>query len=240
MWLAPARLILRLHPNTHVLLHRRLANALALALRLCFLHRRLAYALALALHLRLLLRLPFSLLRLNIAPPLAPPNAIARKELRTWCFMGESRVFMIIGVSGPGGAEVQVKQVHGAIHQGYASRAEADAAFVYAVERDWVMVRPRTTHTAVTPAVTLPTPTPSDDPQPNPLHGATASAPHWHVVYAGIAPGIYASYLECALNTLGLSSASYEAARSREEAVEHWLHANADGSVRVLTHSYYV
>ncbi|KAJ7024359.1 hypothetical protein C8F04DRAFT_1192483 [Mycena alexandri] len=143
--------------------------------------------------------------------------------------------------TGPAGAEAQVKGVKGAIYQGYSSQREAEAAYRYAWERGWTMVRPSSSSNPQPPIPALPEPSQSPvDGIPNPLHGSAASNPRWHVVYAGINPGIYASYLECALNTLGLKSSAYQSADSRKEAEQYWVAALANGDVRVLTHTYHV
>ncbi|KAJ7983073.1 hypothetical protein DFH06DRAFT_1318532 [Mycena polygramma] len=144
---------------------------------------------------------------------------------------------------GPTGAEKEVKKVKGAIHQGYSSVPEASAAYAYAEQHGWTGVRtsrPSSPSRPPPPIPDLPVPHRFDAETHNPLHGATASTPVWHVVYAGITPGIYASYLECALNTLALSGASYDSATTREEAVESWTIAERAGRIRVLTPKYSV
>ncbi|KAJ7168776.1 hypothetical protein C8R46DRAFT_1218168 [Mycena filopes] len=140
------------------------------------------------------------------------------------------------GATGSMGAEVQVKNVPGSLLQGYATFDEAEAAFAYALQRGWVMVRPQSSYAPQTPLALAALPTPSmTDSVVNPLHGTAASAPQWHVVYAGISPGVYGSYLECALNTIGLSSASYESTPSRREAEERWQKALADGHILTIS-----
>ncbi|KAJ7661889.1 hypothetical protein DFH06DRAFT_1325215 [Mycena polygramma] len=86
---------------------------------------------------------------------------------------------------------------------------------------------------------TLPQPLDSGTIGHNPLQGSCTSEARWHVVYAGITPGVYASYLECALNTIGMSGASYDSAESREDAEQRWLIAQAEGNIRTLTHPYH-
>ncbi|KAJ7015937.1 hypothetical protein C8F04DRAFT_1283752 [Mycena alexandri] len=132
--------------------------------------------------------------------------------------------------SGPARAEAQVKGVQGAIHQGYSSLNEAKAAYQYARERGWIMVRPPSPANPSPPIPALPEPLQSLHIS-NPLHGSAASKPRWHVVYAGIRPGVYASYLECALNILGLRSSAYQSADSRKEAEQYWLAAVANDDV---------
>ncbi|KAJ6499620.1 hypothetical protein C8R47DRAFT_1211929 [Mycena vitilis] len=144
---------------------------------------------------------------------------------------------------GPTGAEKEVTKAKGAVHQGYSSVGEADAAYEYADEHGWTGVRtsrPSSPSSPPVPLPDLPIPQRFDAETHNPLHGATPSNPLWHVVYAGITPGIYASYLECALNTVGLSGASYESAATREEALISWAIAESAGRIRVLTPKYSV
>ncbi|KAJ7450270.1 hypothetical protein B0H11DRAFT_2246838 [Mycena galericulata] len=135
---------------------------------------------------------------------------------------------------GPAGAEVQVRGVRYSLHQGYATVSQARAAFEYAQQRSWISHLP---NAPTAPIPSLPTPQIPNALTPNPLHGGIF-APKWHIVYAGITPGIYASYLECALNTIGISSASYDSADTLEEAQERWREATRSGSICVLTPSY--
>ncbi|KAJ7116753.1 hypothetical protein C8R46DRAFT_1239366 [Mycena filopes] len=105
-----------------------------------------------------------------------------------------------------------------------------------ACQVSWVSVHPPSANTAALLFDDLPEPTTTGN--PNPLHGADF-APNWHVVYAGITPGVYGSYLECALNTIGLSCASYQSASSLAEAEEYWRKAQAQGHERSLNHDFY-
>ncbi|KAJ6525535.1 hypothetical protein DFH09DRAFT_1095587 [Mycena vulgaris] len=139
-------------------------------------------------------------------------------------------------------AKFQVTCVHGALCQGYPSVKEARAAYEYAQQRSWTGVRTsRPASPSSNSAISvLPSPVMSTSTTHNPLHGAAGTTmPKWHIVYAGITPGMYGSYLECAVNTLGLSCAAYDSAETQEEAQERWLRALRAGTVRVLTHSYY-
>ncbi|KAJ7456840.1 hypothetical protein B0H11DRAFT_2243720 [Mycena galericulata] len=134
---------------------------------------------------------------------------------------------------GPAGAEIQVRGVSYSLYQGYATVSQAEAAFEYARQRSWIS--PAESSTPLIPS--LPTPQASDSLTINALHGGIFT-PKWHIVYAGITPGIYASYLECALNTLGIPSAEYDSAVTHEEAQERWRDAVQTGRIRVLTHTY--
>ncbi|KAJ7080882.1 hypothetical protein C8R43DRAFT_1143053 [Mycena crocata] len=103
-----------------------------------------------------------------------------------------------------------VSGVSNCIFRGYATVAEAQAAFDYAVERSWV----RKCDSHVTAAIaTLPRPTTFATAEHNPLNGATMTNNQWYIVYRGITPGVYRSHLECQLNTLGVSGALYESVK---------------------------
>ncbi|KAJ7810045.1 hypothetical protein B0H13DRAFT_1927548 [Mycena leptocephala] len=146
--------------------------------------------------------------------------------------------------SGPASAEEQIRRVRGALHQGYDSLAEAHAAYKYARERSWTRAldsRPSSPTTAPDAIPVLPVPALRSDSEilaPNPLRGAPSRNQRWYVVYAGIAPGIYGSFLECALNTSGLSNQAHESVETLAEARERWARAVTQGLVRRLYHSY--
>ncbi|KAJ7079327.1 hypothetical protein C8R43DRAFT_951859 [Mycena crocata] len=100
--------------------------------------------------------------------------------------------------NGPAGAEMQVRQVSGALFQGYETAAEAEAAYQYAEAHRWTGVRgsgalpPPNSLASAIPA--LPLPLDPTAPIHNPLHGAVGAPIHtWYIVYAGITPGIYLS-----------------------------------------------
>ncbi|KAJ7607448.1 hypothetical protein DFH06DRAFT_1347484 [Mycena polygramma] len=142
---------------------------------------------------------------------------------------------------GPGGAEEQIRRVCGAIYQGYPNLPRASAAFEYARERSWTGFRdsrpPSPNDTAEIPVLPIPSlPDNAELNAPNPLGGTTNGK--WYIVYAGISPGIYRSYLECALNTTSISCASYDAVDTLSEARRLWDDAVEDGFVRVLCHPY--
>ncbi|KAJ7429987.1 hypothetical protein B0H11DRAFT_2249988 [Mycena galericulata] len=142
--------------------------------------------------------------------------------------------------SGPDGAAVQVTGVSGSLYQGYQTPDEARSAFQYALTRGWTGQRPSPTGFVPTPIPSLPIPVSPPVSSQNPLHGQTDFTEHhrWHIVYAGITPGIYRSYLECALNTIRIPGALYDSAETRDEAERRWATAIAAGRVRFLTHPY--
>ncbi|KAJ7604346.1 hypothetical protein DFH06DRAFT_1349478 [Mycena polygramma] len=137
-------------------------------------------------------------------------------------------------------AEPHVKGVKGSLYQGYQTPELATAAYEYARERGWthVLPCPRIRFTTA-PILRLPTPVGALDDTPNPLHNATSTqAGIWYVVFRGICPGVYQSSLECSLNTVGLSRATYLSFASKDLALAHFQDAVANGEVEVLTPKY--
>ncbi|KAJ7895678.1 hypothetical protein B0H13DRAFT_1624304, partial [Mycena leptocephala] len=138
-------------------------------------------------------------------------------------------------------AQPLVSGVSSAIYQGYPTLALAQAAYDYARERGWTRVCPappsaqRRSH--VVRAMELPTPTGLLD-GPNPLHVSSRGRKKWYIVYVGITPGVYQSFLECNLNTSGLRGATHESCTSKVVAVARYQEALAGGRVRVVYPAY--
>ncbi|KAJ7087731.1 hypothetical protein C8R43DRAFT_965018 [Mycena crocata] len=125
-----------------------------------------------------------------------------------------------------------VSGVSNCIFHGYASVAEAQAAFSYAQVRSWM----RVIGSARAAAIPI-----ADLPQPlleNPLTWSETLDDTWYIVYAGILPGVYRSHLECQLNTLGISGALHESIIDQAAAFAKF--AAAAGTVRYLPPTYYV
>ncbi|KAJ7802361.1 hypothetical protein B0H14DRAFT_2594355 [Mycena olivaceomarginata] len=130
-----------------------------------------------------------------------------------------------------------VRGFSNAIYRGYASLAEAEAAFAYALDNCWV----RGAGVNGGPVPFSP-PTPlrsSTDPDPvNPLQGSEAL--DWQVVFRGINPGVYCSVLEAMLNTSGIRNAVYKGYDTKQEAFAAWDLARQRGEVTVTpAPSYY-
>ncbi|KAJ7017741.1 hypothetical protein C8F04DRAFT_1278923 [Mycena alexandri] len=137
-------------------------------------------------------------------------------------------------------AEAQVKGARPAIHQGYSTRAAAVAAFNYALDQGWTRVcgsgsfpLPFTVQPA--PLDSLPIPT-SLMAAPSPLHGDGDGT--WFVVFCGITPGVYESFLELSLNTTGLSCATYASFPTKSRAIAEFQEALQKGLVKIVTPSY--
>ncbi|KAJ7450432.1 hypothetical protein FB451DRAFT_1410407 [Mycena latifolia] len=128
--------------------------------------------------------------------------------------------------------EPLVSGVHNCIFRGYASVADARAAFAYAEARWWTRV-------AGAPIVAIPS-----LPEPvfelnNPLNGSEALDGRWYLVYRGIRPGVYRSHLECQLNTLGIRGAVHESIEGQVAACRKYDEARDRGDVAVVAPTYY-
>ncbi|KAJ7775266.1 hypothetical protein B0H14DRAFT_2631871 [Mycena olivaceomarginata] len=75
---------------------------------------------------------------------------------------------------------------------------------------------------------------------PIPLHpGENIQDNKWYIVYKGICPGVYRSYLESQLNVKGISAATHESvAGTKDFAIAKYLQAVEDGDVAVISPSY--
>ncbi|KAJ6488277.1 hypothetical protein C8R47DRAFT_1216078 [Mycena vitilis] len=146
-------------------------------------------------------------------------------------------------------AERFVKGVPGNLHQAYISEPLAQAAFDYAHTRGWTRVCPApgsSTRASApetlrpvssSPIPDLPTPVGTTE-AVNPLH-AGQDLDVWYIVYAGITPGVYQSSLECGLNTVGLSLATYDRCESKDLAIALYQEALDAGRVSVVYPKYY-
>ncbi|KAJ6447700.1 hypothetical protein C8R45DRAFT_1115752 [Mycena sanguinolenta] len=135
-------------------------------------------------------------------------------------------------------AALQVKGVAGAIHKGYPSFAAAQAAFEYARVRSWIRAC-STTPLISTPSIdisSLSAPASAVMEADNPLHVRDpAIGKAWYVAFRGITPGVYESYLECALNTTGLTCVTYEAVPTNAIAIARFQAAERAGVIFQLT-----
>ncbi|KAJ7805681.1 hypothetical protein B0H14DRAFT_3770868 [Mycena olivaceomarginata] len=137
-----------------------------------------------------------------------------------------------------------VHGVSGALHRSYPTPELAHAAFDYAAARSWTRVIDPTgaSHDRAIPYLPQPVFTvniPSSM-EPNPLHpGENIQDNKWYIVYKGICPGVYRSYLESQLNVKGISAATHESvAGTKDFAIAKYLQAVEDGDVAVISPSY--
>ncbi|KAJ7173538.1 hypothetical protein C8R46DRAFT_1215470 [Mycena filopes] len=132
--------------------------------------------------------------------------------------------------------EPLVNGVSGTVYQGYSMFDGAVAAFEYAVEHSWTRVAgPFATEFTPPAAIPrLPTPIAATimGTSHNPLHDVGARHESWYIVYSGITPGVYQSYLECSLNTVGLRGAVHDSCTTRALADERYERALLAGRVK--------
>ncbi|KAJ7487166.1 hypothetical protein FB451DRAFT_1168548 [Mycena latifolia] len=120
------------------------------------------------------------------------------------------------------------------IFRGYASVADAQAAFAYAQARSWIRSSEATVSVAI-PA--LPRPHGPHDTQ-NPLNGSEQLDDRWYIVYQGICPGIYRSHLESQLNTLAIRGAVHESVTGESAARSKYARALRQGNTKALLPTY--
>ncbi|KAJ7126219.1 hypothetical protein C8R44DRAFT_874591 [Mycena epipterygia] len=115
------------------------------------------------------------------------------------------------------------------------TRPHAHAAFAYAQARTWTRC---TRDVDVPPTPQLPQPLLSSD-SSNPLNGGESLDDRWYVVYRGITPGVYRSYLESQLNTLGVPGALHESVAGHGAALIKYNSARQRGDVATVAPAYY-
>ncbi|KAJ7215651.1 hypothetical protein C8J57DRAFT_1732574, partial [Mycena rebaudengoi] len=139
-----------------------------------------------------------------------------------------------------------VHRVSGALHRSYPTPETAQAAFAYAEARSWTRVIDRNNPRPAHAIPTLPQPIFTADItsaifiEPNPLHlSESIQENKWYIVYKGIHPGVYRSYLESQLNVLGLPSAIHDSVvGTLDLAITKYLQAVEDGDVATISPAY--
>lgn len=117
---------------------------------------------------------------------------------------------------------------HGvAIHAGFPTLQAAEAALADARTKGW-------TADSSPPASSSDSPlAPPGRYEDNPLsHGSTGS---WYAVCRGVVPGVYRSYLECTLNTVGVRGNLCASFATRAEAESAFAQAQKANFVRTLS-----
>ncbi|KAJ7678329.1 hypothetical protein DFH06DRAFT_1317120 [Mycena polygramma] len=113
-----------------------------------------------------------------------------------------------------------VSGAQGTLFQAYPSEDAAQAAYTHAEARSWTGVcSPSSFPYQAIPERHRPTPAVISEPL-SPLHCGT-----WYVVYKGIVPGVYQSFLECGLNTIGISGSSYDSFVDKQVAFAQFAEA---------------
>ncbi|KAJ7093634.1 hypothetical protein C8R43DRAFT_964568 [Mycena crocata] len=129
-------------------------------------------------------------------------------------------------------AEVRraTERVRFAIHQGYASRAQAVAAFDRAHGNGWTCAS-GTWSTAPVDPDSAPRPFDSKSPEASDILSSRTPDDRWYIVYAGIHPGIFPTHVECQLNVLGIQSSLHECVITYAEAQAKFSRASLQGEV---------
>ncbi|KAJ6619638.1 hypothetical protein B0H10DRAFT_2216701 [Mycena sp. CBHHK59/15] len=115
-----------------------------------------------------------------------------------------------------------------AIHASFPSIATADAALEFARSKGWTADSTPPSTATVSP---LPLPSSYDD---NPLN-LTSTASLWYAICRGVVPGVYRSWLECGLNTIGVKGNLCSSFASREAAETAFTQASKNGWVSALS-----
>ncbi|KAJ7201936.1 hypothetical protein B0H12DRAFT_1244119 [Mycena haematopus] len=119
-----------------------------------------------------------------------------------------------------------------ALHQGYSTRAGAEAAFELAQTNNWTCVLASWFPKLISSSL-APTPVRHESGGDQRLCEREPDAP-WYVVYRGVNPGIFSTqYVECQLNVLGISGAVYESVPTYAEARRKLAHTRERGDVSV-------
>ncbi|KAJ7197312.1 hypothetical protein B0H12DRAFT_1245072 [Mycena haematopus] len=103
-----------------------------------------------------------------------------------------------------------------ALHQGYSTRAAAEAAFELAQANNWTCVLASWFPVLISGSL-APKPVGHESGRDERLCERERDAP-WYVVYRGVNPGVFATHVECQLNVLGISGAVYESIPTYAEA----------------------
>ncbi|KAJ6476567.1 hypothetical protein DFH09DRAFT_1342449 [Mycena vulgaris] len=107
------------------------------------------------------------------------------------------------------GTKIGVFESWDSVCEGYPTRQDAERAFKLADDNGWTYcsgsARPPPPSIAHAPLPILP-----HAPLPPSALVARRHGDPWYVVYAGVNPGVFASYVECALNVLGIHNAVHE------------------------------
>jgi viroplasmin and RNaseH domain-containing protein len=113
---------------------------------------------------------------------------------------------------------------HGiAIHAGFCSMQEAQAALEYARSKGWTADSSPPPEAAGLPLA------PAGSYEDNPLNAGSSD---WYTVCHGVVPSIYRSSLECSLNTVGVKGNLYASFHTRAEAESAYMQALAGNQVR--------
>ncbi|KAJ7225331.1 hypothetical protein GGX14DRAFT_556139 [Mycena pura] len=121
------------------------------------------------------------------------------------------------------------------VQQGYPTVSQATRAYEYAQEQGWTLTVPRY-HGLMLDIASVPRPLETNDPAVigDRLDPRIPEDP-WYIVYKGVNPGIFPTFLECALNTSGVKGASYDKWPTFVDALRTFNGAKRRGEVAELT-----
>ncbi|KAJ7059183.1 hypothetical protein C8F01DRAFT_1254868 [Mycena amicta] len=127
--------------------------------------------------------------------------------------------------------EAQIRGFSFSLQFGCRSVEEAQALLEFATAKGWTSTS-TTFRSRPVSLSKVPSPCRSADD----IHGRPprkADDP-WYICYVGVHPGVYSSYLECALNTLGVPDNLHDHRDTFDDAMDEFLWAQLDG--RVVAH----
>ncbi|KAJ7606399.1 hypothetical protein DFH06DRAFT_1348108 [Mycena polygramma] len=131
--------------------------------------------------------------------------------------------------------EEATKRFPGAICQGYAHEELAIAAFALAQHKGWTYMSNSPSPAAFPRLAPLPI-VEGEDSSKTVLSPRELDDPYY-VVYAGINPGVFPTYLECALNVLAIPDSYHESFPTYDEAVSSFKRARRRGECVSLSAS---
>ncbi|KAF9018841.1 hypothetical protein BDZ89DRAFT_1044260 [Hymenopellis radicata] len=154
------------------------------------------------------------------------PRKKTRSKAAAWVvFIGE-----IPGVyTSWSSAEQQISGAKCSLYQSYRTLKAARAVYAYAQQNNWI-------HLSSALAVRHFQRVPLDKPRlvehldENPT-ASDVSGPRWYVVYAGIQPGVYRTFVESGLNWVGVPKASHESYHTLERARLEFRLASSQGRI---------
>ncbi|KAJ7178544.1 hypothetical protein C8R43DRAFT_942197 [Mycena crocata] len=128
---------------------------------------------------------------------------------------------------------VSTTGVRFALHQGYMSVEAAHHAFSLAQENGWTRTASATLLSSPINITNAPLPISEGAPLIVSQLFARGTTDAWYVVYAGVNPGVFGSYIECALNVLGIRNSSHESIVGYDLARLKFSDAAGRGEVHV-------
>ncbi|KAJ7060739.1 hypothetical protein C8F01DRAFT_1253225 [Mycena amicta] len=120
---------------------------------------------------------------------------------------------------GPNGARQHTERFSFALYSGFPSRTAAQEALDFSINARWASTDP----VLSIPLNRIPQPVRDEDDLEG--HAPRHQGDPWYVVFVGIHPGLYPASVECLLNVLGVSGASYDSWPSYQQALDEFQDA---------------